>query len=74
MENNRMTMKAARECSGMTVSTACEAMQIKRNKLLSWESGKTLPGVEAAVRMAAVYKMKLNDIDFSRKANQAHNI
>lgn len=66
MENNRMTMKEARYNSRMTVSAACAAMQISKEKLLSWESGRTLPAADEALRMAAVYGLKLNDIDFSR--------
>lgn len=66
MNTNRMTMKEARNNTGMTVSTACAAMQISREKLLSWESGRSLPAADEAIRMAAVYGLKLNDIDFSR--------
>ena len=66
MNTNRMTMKEARNNTGMAVSTACAAMQISREKLLSWESGRSLPAVDEAIRMAAVYGLKLNDIDFSR--------
>ncbi len=66
MKTNRMTMKEARENTRMTLSAACAAMQISRAKLLSWESGRSLPAADEAIRMAAVYGMKLNDIDFSR--------
>ncbi len=66
MKNNRMTMKEARDNSRMTVSAACAAMQISKEKLLSWESGRTLPAADEALRMAAAYGLKLNDIDFSR--------
>ena len=66
MNTNRMTMKEARENSGMTLSAACAAMQISRSKLLSWESGKSLPAADEAIRMAMAYGFNLNDIDFSR--------
>lgn len=66
MKNNRMTMKEARNNSRMTLSAACEAMQISKEKLLSWESGRTIPAADEAFRMAAVYGLRLNDIDFSR--------
>lgn len=59
-----VTMKAARVNANLTQTEAANALQISKNTLCNYEAGKTVPNIEVAKRMAALYGLTVNDIKF----------
>lgn len=59
-----ITMKAARVNANLTQTEAANALQISKNTLGNYESGKTIPGIDVAKRMAELYGLTVNDIIF----------
>ena len=59
-----ITMKAARVNANLTQTEAANALQISKNTLGNYESGKTIPGIDVAKRMAELYGLTVDDINF----------
>lgn len=58
--------KSARVEAGLTQIQAAKALGINKNTLANYESGKTSPSIDMAQRMAMLYNMKVDDINFLR--------
>ena len=58
-------LKAARVNAGLTQAEAANKLEINRNTLASYEAYKTIPDIETAKRIAALYGMSVDDIIFS---------
>ena len=59
-----ITMKAARVNANLTQVEAAKALNISKNTLVNYETGTTVPKIDIAKRMAALYGLTVNDIKF----------
>lgn len=59
-----MTLKAARVNADMTQLEAAKALNISKNTLSNYEKYKTIPDIEKAKQIAALYGCLVNDIIF----------
>lgn len=59
-----ITMRAARVNAGYTQREAAKALNISKNTLVRYETGKAIPLVTTAQTMAALYGLSVNDILF----------
>ena len=59
-----ISMKAARVNAGLTQTEAAAALHISKATLSGYESGKNIPKVNMAQKMAELYKLSSNDIIF----------
>lgn len=59
-----ITMKAARVNAGLTQTQAAKALEISKNTLVNYETGKTIPRADVARKMAALYGLAVSDIIF----------
>jgi len=59
-----ITMKAARVNANLTQTEAANALNISKNTLVNYETGKSVPKIDVAKRMANLYGLTVNDIKF----------
>ena len=59
-----ITMKAARVNANLTQKEAAKALNIHKNTLLNYERGRSIPKVDMARKMAALYGLAVSDIIF----------
>ena len=59
-----ISMKAARVDAGYTQKEAAKALNISKNTLAGYETGKAVPKIDLAQRMADLYGFSVNDIIF----------
>ena len=59
-----ITMKAARVNANLTQKEAAKALNISKNTLLNYERGRSVPKVDMARKMAALYGLAVSDIIF----------
>lgn len=59
-----MTPKAARINTGLTQAESAKALGISENTLSNYETGKTIPKLDVAMKMAELYKCSLDDLIF----------
>lgn len=59
-----ISMKAARVNAELTQAEAAKALNINKNTLVGYETGKTIPKVDVAKRMAKLYGLTVEDIIF----------
>lgn len=57
-------LKAARVNAGFTQKDAAERLEINRNTLMSYEAYKTIPDIETAKKIAALYGLAVDNIIF----------
>ncbi len=62
-----ITMKAARVNANLTQREAANALKISKNTLLNYELGRSIPKVDMARKMAALYGLAVSDIIFFTK-------
>lgn len=62
-----ITLKAARVNAGLTQKEVATYLQISKATVASYEKYKTKPDIETAQKIAALYKMPIDGIIFSRK-------
>lgn len=62
-----MTLKAARVNADMTQREAAMALNISKNTLSNYEQYKTVPDIEKAKQIAALYGCMVNDIIFFKQ-------
>ena len=62
-----ITLKAARVNAGFTQKEAAKSLNISKGALASYEMYRTIPDVEKAKRIAALYGMGVDDIIFLPK-------
>lgn len=60
------TLKQLRLDRGMTQEQVAERVGLTRQAVSSYESGRTLPGIDILERLAAVYEVDLADIIYNR--------
>lgn len=64
MELLRITMAAARHNAGLKQEEAAKAIGVSKNTLVSYEKGRSVPKMDVAQRMAAVYGCSVNQLIF----------
>jgi len=60
-------MKAARVNANLTQKEAAKALDISKNTLMNYERGRSVPKVDMARKMAALYGLAVSDIIFFTK-------
>ena len=63
----RMTLEAARVNAGLTQKQVCDAIGISMTTIGLWEHGDRLPSVDKAIKLAELYKVPLECINFAKK-------
>lgn len=61
-------LKAARVNAGLTQAEVAKQLNIGKNTVVSYEQYKTIPDVEMAKKIAALYGMSVDDIIWSAGA------
>lgn len=64
MEVLKLTLAAARTNVGLTQAEAAKSIGISKNTLANYERGRSVPKIDVAKRMAAVYGCSVNQIIF----------
>lgn len=59
-----VTLKAARVNAGLTQKEAAHALGISKSTLANYEKYRTKPDIEKSVRIAALYRLTVDDIIF----------
>ena len=59
-----ISMKAARVNANLNLEEAAKAIGVTKNTLIGYESGKVSPRVDTAKKMADVYGMPIENINF----------
>lgn len=60
----RISLEAARVNAKLTQKEVCEKLGISVQTMVNWESGKTMPTVDNALKLCDLYGVKLDDINF----------
>ena len=60
----KISMAAARVNAGLTQKAVCEAMNISKTTLVSYEKGRTIPTMEMGEEFAKLYKLPIDAINF----------
>ena len=59
-----ITLKAARVNAGFTQTEAAKLLNISKGTLASYEKYKTIPGIDTAQKIAALYGLAVDGIIF----------
>lgn len=59
-----ISMKAARINANLTQKEAAKALKISKNTLAGYEKGRSVPKIDMAAAMAALYGLTVDDIIF----------
>lgn len=59
-----ITLKAARVNANFTQSEAAERLGISKNTLANYEMYRTIPGIDVAQKLAALYGLPVDGIIF----------
>jgi len=57
-------LRETRKERGMTQEQLANALNISKNTLVNYETGKSVPKIDVAKRMANLYGLTVNDIKF----------
>lgn len=60
----KFTLKAARVNANITQEEAASAVGKTRNTIQNYESGRSIPDIETAKKLAAIYGLTVDDIIF----------
>lgn len=60
-----LTLKAARVNAGLSVKAAAEAVGVTEDTMYRYESGKSSPKIGTAVKLAELYGVSIDMIDFA---------
>lgn len=63
----RITLEAARVNAGLTQKQVCDAIDISLTTIGLWEHGDRMPTVDKAIKLAELYGVPLDCINFARK-------
>lgn len=59
-----LSLKAARIDARLKLTEAAKALEISRNTLGNYEKYKTIPDIEMAYKMAALYHRSVDELKF----------
>lgn len=60
----KLTLKAARVNKGLTQMDVANHLHINKGTLINYEKYRTIPDIETAKAMAALYGVSVNDLIF----------
>lgn len=60
----QISMAAARKNAELTQKQVCEALNISKTTLTSYEKGRTIPDCKVAGEIAKLYNMSVENIKF----------
>lgn len=60
----KITLKAARVNKGLTQTDVANQLHINKGTLVNYEKYRTIPDIETAKAMAALYGVSVNDLIF----------
>ena len=60
----KISLKAARANSGMTLKKAADNLGVTVDTLSSWENGKTYPTIPHLKNIERLYQVSYNDLTF----------
>ena len=60
----KISMAAARVNAGLTQKQVCEALNISKTTLVSYEKGRTIPDCKTGGDLAKLYNMSTDNIKF----------
>lgn len=60
----KISMAAARVNAGLTQKQVCEALNISKTTLVSYEKGRTIPDVKIGGELAKLYNISPDNIKF----------
>ena len=63
----RMTLEAARVNAGLTQKQVCDTIGISMTTIWMWERGDRVPPVDKAIKLAELYRVPLECINFAKK-------
>jgi putative transcriptional regulator len=67
---NKLTLRAARINAGLSVKEVAEAVDVSEDTIYRFETGKSSPKIGAAIKMAQMYGVSVDVLDFgSEKAD-----
>lgn len=68
MEKLQISLEAARVNAGLTQKEAALAMKVDRSTIIRWEKAKKIPNFDESERLAALYRIPLDNIFFGKKS------
>lgn len=68
-EKIRISLAAARVNAKLTQEDVAKEMQVSKNKVVNWESGRQEPTISQARRLSDLYRMPLDYIFLPAKSN-----
>ncbi len=74
MQNIGKNIRKIRTAKGITQEQLAEQMNLTRQAISSWETGKTEPDSEAMKKMAEIFGCTLDDIIYGEKQNSTSEI
>ena len=60
----KLTLKAARVNTDLTLDIAAKKLGITKNTLMNYEKYRTIPNMEMGMAMASLYGVSVNDLIF----------
>lgn len=63
-----ITLAGARVNAGFTQQQAAEHVNVSKNTIINWESGKTIPATDKAQELADFYQIPLQYLIFGVKS------
>ena len=66
---NTLTLKAAPVNAGISVKEAAKACNVSEGTLYSYEAGRSSPKIGTAIKLARMYGVTIDMIDFSGSEN-----
>jgi DNA-binding XRE family transcriptional regulator len=67
-ESIRISLKAARINSGLTVDAVSKEINVSKATIVNWEKGNTLPDADKAIALSELYKLPLENLNFCKKS------
>lgn len=67
-EKIRISLAAARVNSCMTQREVASALKVSVATVNNWETGKTIPGIDNAQRLADLFGLPMDCINFTHRA------
>ncbi len=64
MNNTKISLKAARINANLTQRAAADSINVKKETISSWETGKSEPKISQAYALSRLYGVPLDNIIF----------
>lgn len=64
MNNTKISLKAARVNANLTQRAAASFINVKKETISSWETGKSEPKITQAIALCSLYGVPIDDVIF----------